>query len=329
MNATRYLVAQLASNPAPPAHHLSINSQNPRGNPNHFPYCQHGHHLYLCRNVETSLAKQCSRHAQHYICLLFLHQLKATASLGVQAGIHCASRKQPDFESKKNLSIHFKGQEINTLNKTWIILWNAGNAEITASQISKQNPLTIECDIGIILDAAITNQTNSDNMVYLVESLDKKSVRISFDYLNPKDGVALELLHSGPNSQIHITGSIIGSLKPKLVYYEKRPFAASRLTPNRPLQQENSLSSLIGVIVVGAIGMLALTTATGLPSVFPLLDIVSQASYGQYFILGIDVMSKAVLALVGAAMLWSAYLDWRKLTYRHPSKLSIDTKLEE
>jgi len=108
------------------------------------------------------------------------------------------------------LDILYSGKKINNLSISKIALWNDGQETINSTDIAPLKPLIIiinnEYDI---LDVGILFQKNDANNFNINISEDKKSVDITFDYFDNKEGMVLQIFHTGNYSEdIRIEGKI-------------------------------------------------------------------------------------------------------------------------
>lgn len=108
------------------------------------------------------------------------------------------------------LEVLYAGENISNLSVTKIAFWNAGKETIDQSDIADKSPMKIEIKPEYkMLDANILFQKNESNDFNLELSEDKKNISINFDYLDYKEGVVIQILHTGnENEDISISGSI-------------------------------------------------------------------------------------------------------------------------
>lgn len=110
-----------------------------------------------------------------------------------------------------DVKISFKGEEIYQLSKTNVILWNAGSETVEGSAIVEKSPICITFDKKTrILRSQIvrvTRKVNNASLNYIDGEANK--VIVLFDYLDPKDGINIELLHDSKSTP-QISGAIRG-----------------------------------------------------------------------------------------------------------------------
>ncbi len=95
------------------------------------------------------------------------------------------------------LKIDYYDTEVNDLTVTNIAIWNSGNTVIRKEDLTESR-LQIKFDKSFsdVLFADVLSRTVSENKVDMV-SFDKNEIVVDFEYLNPKDGVVIQVVHSG------------------------------------------------------------------------------------------------------------------------------------
>ena len=107
------------------------------------------------------------------------------------------------------VEIKFSGMPISRVTAETIVLWNAGNTTVGGSQIVAADPLRFDLKSGDILKTRVLKVTREVNAISLKPiSESKKMVEIVFDYLDPEDGIAFEILHSGGRRDLEIHGTL-------------------------------------------------------------------------------------------------------------------------
>ncbi|NOU99317.1 hypothetical protein [Paenibacillus planticolens] len=112
-----------------------------------------------------------------------------------------------------NNPLLFKGNRVNDIRRTFYVIWNSGNQVIKGSDVSVADRLRIECAPNTeIIDVTIFKKTNeANNFQCIVEK--NHIIYISFDYLNPNDGVWIQVYHKSPKMTESSKGSVIGIKK--------------------------------------------------------------------------------------------------------------------
>jgi len=83
---------------------------------------------------------------------------------------------------------------IDRPKKIYLYIWNAGNSEITDKDVPAGAPLTVTLKGAEIVEAAISKSTKAAAGAKLQQEGD--SLKLVYEYLNPGDGIAIELLVS-------------------------------------------------------------------------------------------------------------------------------------
>ena len=105
------------------------------------------------------------------------------------------------------LHVFFCDKEIGNVSVSFYTIWNSGTETIQHDEIVPSRPVTIESsEDGEVLDAQIIKK--SDDSCSFSVSAEANKVRIMFDYVEPHDGVVLQIIHTGSISDL--TGKIKG-----------------------------------------------------------------------------------------------------------------------
>lgn len=108
------------------------------------------------------------------------------------------------------LKLLYDDSEIEDLTITKIAIWNSGNREIRREDIATERPLRIiSTGEANILDIRIITQSDPTNKFSIKSANDKEAV-IDFEYVNDRDGIVLQILHSGSYSDITFDCKIKG-----------------------------------------------------------------------------------------------------------------------
>ena len=90
----------------------------------------------------------------------------------------------------------FKGDQVVRLARTTVVLWNAGTEALRGEDIVPADPLRISIAEGQVLHHRVL-QTTSDATKIRVEPGTGGDLEVRYCYLNPDDGVAVEVVHDG------------------------------------------------------------------------------------------------------------------------------------
>lgn len=107
-------------------------------------------------------------------------------------------------------------QPIKNLTVSRFAIWNSGNKLLNSTDIVDTKPLSIMSDVdgAEILDVSIIKCSEETNKF----TVDKKSAHcadLKFDYMNRRDGIIVQILHTGAVENIFLTGLIKGGKKLK------------------------------------------------------------------------------------------------------------------
>lgn len=110
----------------------------------------------------------------------------------------------------EEISISFGLVEVKQVTTSSFILWNSGNRTIHGSDITTLDPLRIELSgAGKILKWAVSHKTRDVNG-WSFERGPLDRLQISFDFIDPGDGVRLEVTHDAVGRDTHLRGTIKG-----------------------------------------------------------------------------------------------------------------------
>jgi len=113
-----------------------------------------------------------------------------------------------------NVSILYKDKPVTNLTITNFVIWNSSDKSIRKDDIVPLSPLCFSTnnENAEILDLSIIETNNSTNNASLDLSGNKFS--LSFDYLKKKNGIIIQVIHTGQDGDIKFTGELIdGNLK--------------------------------------------------------------------------------------------------------------------
>jgi hypothetical protein len=123
-----------------------------------------------------------------------------------------------DAELTDNVTIYYQKDlsqstktEVSQLTKTTIVIWNAGKTTFRGKDIVSSDLFRFEFEPNSqILDSKITQMTRVSNLFTINEdSLESHIAICAFDFLDPQDGVRIEILHTSDDRPI-IYGTIRG-----------------------------------------------------------------------------------------------------------------------
>lgn len=108
------------------------------------------------------------------------------------------------------LKAQYDGKEIDSLTVTQLFIWNSCNTVIRSSDIAMSDPLRIICrETSEILESRIIKTSAEANGFKLIQEIGSE-VTITFDYIEPGEGVMLQVLHTGTHKDLALNGTVIG-----------------------------------------------------------------------------------------------------------------------
>lgn len=110
----------------------------------------------------------------------------------------------------EKLSIAYDGKQIASLCVSNIILWNSGNRTLSSTDIVESKEITINAvDDDTILDVEIVGCSEETNK-FSATQVGEHAVKVAFDYVEPKDGIAIQVIHTGVEDSISVDCKIKG-----------------------------------------------------------------------------------------------------------------------
>lgn len=113
------------------------------------------------------------------------------------------------------VEVLYEGEIVSKLSSTNFVIWNSGNKVISKGSLETIDPLRIDVasDARILRhEIKIINNPTCNFSVKPDES--GLSLTLHFDFLEKNDGLHLQILHTGSDSDIDIAGKIIGVKTP-------------------------------------------------------------------------------------------------------------------
>jgi hypothetical protein len=112
------------------------------------------------------------------------------------------------------LQVTFEKKPVDALTISKACIWNSGNEALRHGDFAPTQPLLIEVgNKAQILEASIV-QTSSKSCQCEIERAGGNSYAIKFDFLDPSDGLVVQVAHTGTASEdVNVTGHIVGGGK--------------------------------------------------------------------------------------------------------------------
>ena len=120
--------------------------------------------------------------------------------------------EEGDYALPSDVTMTFRGKKVMRLAKTTFILWNGGTDVLRGEDIIAHDAIRI-ClpSNGTILNHSIVAETNKANLVVTKPKLDASNeLTITYEYLNPNDGVVIQVLHDTDQREPVLIGTAKG-----------------------------------------------------------------------------------------------------------------------
>lgn len=115
-------------------------------------------------------------------------------------------------ELPQNISITYDDVPVEKVSSSVFIIWNSGNKVIDGSSLKTIDPLRVEARDGIkILRHNIQKTNNPTSNIEIYENPNNSgSLLIGFDFLEKKNGLRVEVLHTGNKKSLSVKGKLKG-----------------------------------------------------------------------------------------------------------------------
>ena len=153
----------------------------------------------------------------------------------------------------KGLEMLYGNKPISDISVTRFTIWNSGTVEITDQDVYSKlppQPLCIKStENAEILDHSIIQSSNLDKFKTKIED---KNLTIHFECVEKKDGVVIQVLHTGNADELIPTIGIIGNEKRGMQTYRMK----AMIDPNRKKQNNMRVLTYIVLACVCVLGFL-------------------------------------------------------------------------
>lgn len=217
------------------------------------------------------------------------------------------------------IEITYKKKQVPRVIKTTITIWNSGKETINGFDIIEDDKLRIELNedkeiisLNLIQKTRTVNKFNA----ILDENNNNKAI-LTFDYLDPNDGIVLEILHTDSKWQPKLKGSIKGlpkgcidwSNNPAKISYEneKKPYILTMLEASNKDDKIFTIASFFLGSILISFGLFY-KEIESFTKEFPIIDNIGRIGI---IILGILQVIYSIINL--------------KLMKKPPKKLNLNT----
>ncbi len=162
----------------------------------------------------------------------------------------------PNAVLPEGIEFLFRGHKVPKVTLSRIAFWNIGNTTIKGDQIVSSDPLRIVLgENASVLETTVLVRTRTVNdFACLNRPTAEGEVECRFDFLDPNDGVLIQIIHTGTN-KLEVTGTLRGV--PKGVLRVPPP---QKEKPKESRALSRFLAKLIG-LASGFAGLLAIVGA--------------------------------------------------------------------
>ncbi|WP_172829594.1 hypothetical protein [Microterricola viridarii] len=169
------------------------------------------------------------------------------------------------------LGLTFRGAKLQRLCRTYVGVWQKRGDTVRQSDLTAVDPLRIELSLGdSVLSARVVAMSRSQIQpsVRVNQGASKNVATLGFDFLDPKDGFIVEILHE-ENSPPILTGTLKGG--------DLREVTGISLSARARARAQMPMKARFGDVYQGRRWLLAMLLLSGLmilgPAVLPFLDI--------------------------------------------------------
>jgi hypothetical protein len=118
-----------------------------------------------------------------------------------------------------DLNVLYKGMPLENMTISKYAIWNSGNEVLNWTDIAEACPLQIVCNDNVkILDIRIISQSDETNK-FKIKVKNEHCIGILFDYVEPKGGIVIQIMHTGEDNDINLECKIKGGKTLKNVTY--------------------------------------------------------------------------------------------------------------
>ncbi len=175
------------------------------------------------------------------------------------------------------LEIVYKGKSVPRVTKTNIIIWNSGTKTIEGSNIITEDPLkfVFNNDAKILRIIVVKKKRNIINLDITQNDKEPNIAYFSFNFLDPKDGVVIEILHTDIDHYPKIKGTIMGIPKGFKKYGTNKLYISNKLK--------------VFIIILTILGIISSTLVLyydillGRPYIIPTIQLILLLSLGIPF----------------------------------------------
>jgi hypothetical protein len=128
-----------------------------------------------------------------------------------------------DIPGDKRLRLTFEGREIDRLSFTKIAVWNSGSTVIEEGDFARKKPLSIaiQGEVEELETYSLYKSDVTNNIRFMRSGM--QEIRPLFDYLGPREGFILMVLHEGDEfTTIQVDGIFKNRLLSQIIYSRRQ-----------------------------------------------------------------------------------------------------------
>lgn len=107
------------------------------------------------------------------------------------------------------IEVRYRGVQVPKVTASIVWIWNSGNTTVRRTDIVPDDPLRFQFS-GDVLNVAVRTVTRDVIGISALTSPKRSTVLVTFEFLDPRDGAILEVLHDGGIESPKSLGTIIG-----------------------------------------------------------------------------------------------------------------------
>lgn len=143
-------------------------------------------------------------------------------------------RRKSLFEK---LLITYDTREIENLCISTFTLWNSGNRTISSQDMVKTKEISVcLANNAKILDVEIIKVVETTNQ-FRIEKIDDSMVKIIFDYIDKKEGLVFQIMHTGSEEDVLIDCKIKGGKPIKNINNDTLPKAMIKAINSKAMER--------------------------------------------------------------------------------------------
>ena len=194
-----------------------------------------------------------------------------------------AESKLPD-----EVTVLYRGKDIPRLTRSVVVLWNDGEKTVLGVDIVSEDPIRVDVgDDGSVVACTVLTTTRSVLQVTCQQSKEcAQTANISFSFLDPKDGLVVEILHTGKERYPKVKGTIRGM--PQGLNYRGRSLS---------LKPSDLRWFKVQAIVLIGIGVVLFGVGSKLP-IFDAVGVAAKSDAFRYLIIIFAVLTSGFGSLL-------------------------------